>query len=156
MKHYHEKVVASELLNSNHANMLLVRLAHWKVEKEVAIIVRIAAFLMTVLCISHCVNLKNKVPQQERCSIAMKKCDIHDVLQHCALVGLAHWKVDTAIHCPYCCSFLKWFISIKSWMGTNCHCVNLQNGGGGGGGDLSVGIPRGCCAFVLAGDTVDG
>ena len=46
MKHYHEKVVASELLNSNHANMLLVRLARWEVETKMAVIVHIAAFFI--------------------------------------------------------------------------------------------------------------
>ena len=33
----------------------------------------------------------------ENTSIVMKK--FAPVLQHCALVRLAHWKVETAIHC---------------------------------------------------------
>ena len=46
MKHYHEESLASMLLNSNHANMLLVRLAHWEVETKMAVIVHVAAFFI--------------------------------------------------------------------------------------------------------------
>ena len=47
-------------------------------------------------------------------------------------------------------------VDFLSRMETNCHCVNLKNSVVGGELYLSVGIRRGCCAFVLAGDTVDG
>ena len=67
-------------------------------------------------------------------------CCWASVLQHCALVKLAHWKVERAINCPYCSSFFKWLIPVKSWTGTNCHCVNLQNGRGVGGGGDTKGV----------------